>query len=138
MALKFPLADNELAWPPAAIEGDRTGNFRRGVSYPDSGRVDPSTDSPRSDAGAERARRRSGLKADAQTLRERPESGALTYEPRARSQQAQRPDADMGTPGRIAPPAKVLGSVTKSTVITHGGAVVSDAVNKLLNPGGQA
>ncbi|MGK2852151.1 MAG: Re/Si-specific NAD(P)(+) transhydrogenase subunit alpha [Candidatus Limnocylindrales bacterium] len=28
--------------------------------------------------------------------------------------------------------------VTKSTVITHGGAVVSDAVNKLLNPGGQS
>jgi len=28
--------------------------------------------------------------------------------------------------------------VTKSTVITHDGAVVSDAVNKLLNPGGQA
>jgi H+-translocating NAD(P) transhydrogenase subunit alpha len=28
--------------------------------------------------------------------------------------------------------------VTKSTVITNGGAVVSDAVNKLLNPGGQA
>ena len=27
--------------------------------------------------------------------------------------------------------------VTKSTVITHDGAVVSDAVNKLLNPGGQ-
>ena len=28
--------------------------------------------------------------------------------------------------------------VTKSTVITKDGAVVSDAVNKLLNPGGQA
>lgn len=28
--------------------------------------------------------------------------------------------------------------VTKSTVISHGGSVVSDAVNKLLNPGGQA
>jgi hypothetical protein len=28
--------------------------------------------------------------------------------------------------------------VTKSTVITNDGAVVSDAVNKLLNPGGQA
>jgi hypothetical protein len=28
--------------------------------------------------------------------------------------------------------------VTKATVITKDGAVVSDAVNKLLNPGGQA
>ena len=28
--------------------------------------------------------------------------------------------------------------VTKATVITRDGAVVSDAVNKLLNPGGQA
>jgi len=28
--------------------------------------------------------------------------------------------------------------VTKSTVISHGGSVVSEAVTKLLNPGGQA
>ena len=28
--------------------------------------------------------------------------------------------------------------VTKSTVISHGGSVVSEAVTKLLTPGGQA